>query len=324
MRERIFPVTPENIRRAAEIIRSGGLVAFPTETVYGLGANALDPKAVAKVFAAKGRPQDNPLILHVASIKEASKYAEVNEWAESLMQQFWPGPLSVVLYSLDEVPEIARGGLDTVALRMPSNAAALALIREAGLPIAAPSANRSGRPSPTTAETVADDLGDAVDMILDDGQTQVGLESTVIDATEKSAIAILRPGGVTREELERVVDVVDDFEAEEGTDEILRRSPGTRHRHYAPALPLVLWNGENSTFSALALDKRWCYLGLTHPPDGAVETIVFKSLEEYAQKLYTSLRELEICEAEVIIADLPRESGLGEALRNRLKRAAGR
>lgn len=324
MTERIFPATPENIRRAAEIIKSGGLVAFPTETVYGLGANALDPSAVARIFSAKGRPQDNPLILHVASIKEVSKYAEMNEWAEALMQQFWPGPLSVVLYSMDEVPEITRGGLDTVALRMPSNAVALALIREAGLPIAAPSANRSGRPSPTTARTVAEDLGDAVDMILDDGPTQVGLESTVIDATERNSIAILRPGGVTREELEKVVDVIDDIGAGEDEDEILHRSPGTRYRHYAPAIPVILWGGGDSAFPALAEEKRWCYLGLKCPPDGAVNAIVFKSIDEYAQKLYTSLRELEICEAEIIIADLPDESGLGEALRNRLERAAGK
>lgn len=319
MTERIRPATPENIRAAAEIIKAGGLVAFPTETVYGLGANALDPAAVAKIFAAKGRPQDNPLILHVASIKEAAKYGEMNGCAEALMQHFWPGPLTVVLYSMEEVPEITRGGLDTVALRMPSNPVALALIRESGLPIAGPSANRSGRPSPTTARTVADDLGDAVDMILDDGPTKVGLESTVVDATKSDSIAILRPGGVTREALEKIVDI------EEGDDdEILYRSPGTRHRHYAPCLPVILWSGEESAFSLPEEDCRWCYIGLKRPPEGAVRVEIFESLEAYAQRFYESLRELESCGADVLVAELPEEAGLGAALRNRLERAAGK
>lgn len=318
MTGRILPATPENILRASEILKSGGLVAFPTETVYGLGANALDQAAVERIFTAKGRPQDNPLILHVSGIREAAKYGEMNECAETLMQQFWPGPLTIVLYSLDDVPEITRGGLDTVALRMPSNTAALSLIREAGLPVAAPSANRSGRPSPTSARTVADDLGDAVDLILDGGTTSIGLESTVVDATKPGGVTILRPGGVTREALGKVVDVLDD-----GGDEIEFRSPGTRYRHYAPILPVALWNGEPSALHPLIDGKRWCYIGLKKPPIVPVRAEIFGSVEEYAQQLYSKLRELETCGAELIVAESPEESGLGAALRDRLERAAG-
>lgn len=319
--ERIRPVTGENIRDAADIIRSGGLVAFPTETVYGLGANALDTSAIARVFAAKGRPMDNPLILHVASIKEVMKYGEMNQCAEVLMHQFWPGPLSIILYSMEEVPEITRGGLETVALRMPSNFAALSLIRKSGLPIAAPSANHSGRPSPTTAQSVAFDLAGEVDMILDDGPTVIGLESTVVDATRGNSITILRPGAVTREELEKVVDVVEEEDADE--EEIFYRSPGTRHRHYAPRLPVVLWDGGDALFPLPGDGHRWCYIGLRRPPEGAVLEKIFGSTEEYAHLLYESLRELEMCGAQVIIAELPEDAGLGAALRNRLERASG-
>ncbi|MDR1965180.1 MAG: threonylcarbamoyl-AMP synthase, partial [Synergistaceae bacterium] len=225
--KKIFPPTRESIATAAKIIKKGGLVAFPTETVYGLGANALDEDAVKKIFEAKGRPQDNPLILHVANMREASKYAEMNDSAELLMQHFWPGPLTIVLYSLATVPMPTRANLETVALRVPLNNTALALIREAGFPIAAPSANKSGRPSPTNAHAVWDDLGDSVDMIIDGGEPSVGVESTVIDATE-GPVSILRPGGVTREMLSAVVDV-DDLGSSSPY-----RSPGTRHRHYAP------------------------------------------------------------------------------------------
>jgi len=320
MNGRICPATDENILIAAEILKSGGLVAFPTETVYGLGANALDPDAAAKIFDAKGRPRDNPLILHVSSIRDAAKYGEMNDCAEVLMQQFWPGPLTIVLFASDEVPELTRGGLDTVALRMPSNTAALSVIRCAGLPIAAPSANRSGRPSPTTAQAVAEDLDGAVDMILDDGPTSIGLESTVVDATRLEGIVILRPGGITREALAKVVDILDGDDDEEAD---LRRSPGTRYRHYAPKLPLILWDGNPSALSPLVEDKRWCFLGLDTPSGHPLKAVVFDSVEEYARELYAKLRELENCGADVIIAELPERSGLGEALRNRLERAAG-
>ena len=311
----IFAPTRDTLSRAAEIIRNGGLVAFPTETVYGLGANALDAAAVGKIFEAKGRPRDNPLIMHVANIREASLYADMNPSAELLMQHFWPGPLTIVLYSSDAVPLVTRGNLETVALRVPMNYIALELIRETGLPIAAPSANRSGRPSPTTAETVRGDLGSAVDMIIDGGASSIGVESTVIDATCEK-IVILRPGGVTREMLEHIVDV----EAESSAN--AERSPGTRHKHYAPSIAVRLWKDDSLEIFSEP-DGSWCYLGMRQPPEGAAVKIIFHSLGEYAHELFDTLRKLERCGAKRIIADVPEGHGIGEAIRNRLVRAAG-
>jgi L-threonylcarbamoyladenylate synthase len=310
----IFPPTHETLSRAAEVIRHGGLVAFPTETVYGLGADALNADAVRKIFEAKGRPRDNPLILHVASIREASRYADLNPSAELLMHHFWPGPLTIVLYSSDTVPLVTRGNLETVALRIPMNHIALELIQETGLPIAAPSANRSGRPSPTTAETVRNDLGGAVNMIIDGGASSIGVESTVIDAT-RERVAILRPGGVTREMLEHIVDVESENSATPA------RSPGMRHKHYAPSISLRLWKDDGlEIFSEPA--GSWCYLGMRRPPAGAAVEILFHSLGEYAHELFHALRKLERSGARIIIADLPEKKGIGEAIRNRLLRAA--
>ncbi|MDR3278892.1 MAG: threonylcarbamoyl-AMP synthase [Synergistaceae bacterium] len=314
-RGRIYPATHASIALAAKVIKSGGLVAFPTETVYGLGANALDEAAVSRIFEAKGRPQDNPLILHISNIREAACYGKLNPSAEILMQHFWPGPLTIVLYSLDNVPLVTRANMDTVALRVPMNFVALDLIREAGLPIAAPSANRSGRPSPTTAETVWNDLGTAVDMIIDGGDTSIGVESTVIDATE-GTVSILRPGGVTREMLEQIVDVEPDAPRH------ANRSPGTRHRHYAPTVAVKLWQTQGRELFTDS-PAAWCYLGLRRPPEGAMKQIIFDSPEGYAHGLFGAMRELERCGADVIIADFPDDSGIGEAIRNRLKMAAG-
>ncbi|MDR1483003.1 MAG: threonylcarbamoyl-AMP synthase [Synergistaceae bacterium] len=306
----------ETIREAAEILRSGGLVAFPTETVYGLGANALDPQAVRKIFEAKGRPQDNPLILHISSIEDAVKLAVPERAAESLMRRFWPGPLTIVLQALDVIPSDTRAGLETVALRMPKNDIALALIRQSGVPIAAPSANRSGRPSPTTAAVVQNDLGDSVDMIIDGGPTPIGVESTVVCVTGDTA-TILRPGGVTREMLSLVTEVAD---CPEDEDEIKRRSPGTRHRHYAPSIPLILSEDRGDLSSVCG--GKWCYMGITPPPPGAFKTAMFQSVDEYAHGMFSALRDLESTGASAIIAELPEDRGLGAAVRNRLMRAA--
>jgi L-threonylcarbamoyladenylate synthase len=314
---KIFKPTPEVISRAADIIKNGGLVAFPTETVYGLGTNALDESAVRKIYEAKGRPSDNPLILHVSDMREASRYASINDVAETLMEHFWPGPLTIVLYALDNVPLSARGGLDTVALRAPLNFIALDLIRKCGVPIAAPSANRSGRPSPTSAGAVWDDLGNNVDMIIDGGSTAIGVESTVIDATGEN-ISILRPGGVTRKMLEHIADVNSE-EAERAE----HRSPGTRYKHYAPSIEVRLWDIDGYEVFEQARNS-WCYVGIRTPPDGCVKKIVFSSPDEYAHGLFSTMRELEKCGAKLIIADLPENAGLGEAIRNRLFRAAGK
>ncbi|MDR3331675.1 MAG: threonylcarbamoyl-AMP synthase [Synergistaceae bacterium] len=324
--DRIVPATREWISEAAEIIKSGGLVAFPTETVYGLGANGLDEKAVQKIFEAKGRPQDNPLILHVSGIRDAMRYAEVNETAEALMHSFWPGPLTIIMYAAcqadveDIVPAITRANLGTVALRAPLHPVAISLIELAGLPIAAPSANRSGRPSPTTACAVADDLGGSVALILDAGPTTIGLESTVVDVT-RDAVAILRPGGVTKEMLAKVVDL---FEGDES--DLSHRSPGTKHRHYAPDIPLFLWDGEERASFEMAKGVRWCYMGLREPPrdlDTSHRKVIFASIDEYARDLFGKLREFESSGGEIIIAELPDGHNLGGAVRNRLMRAAG-
>ncbi|MDR3166140.1 MAG: threonylcarbamoyl-AMP synthase [Synergistaceae bacterium] len=313
--KKIFDPTEGNISKAAEILRRGGLVAFPTETVYGLGANALDERAVGKIFEAKGRPGDNPLILHVSCADEASLYAEVTPQALELMKRFWPGPLTIVLCAADVVPLAARGGLDTVALRAPANPAALSLIRKCGFPLAGPSANKSGRPSPTRAIDVLNDIGDSVDMILDGGETGIGVESTVADATEPR-LAILRPGAVTREMLAEIA------EAGPCSPDKARRSPGTRYRHYAPSVELRLW--EDSSQGVFDGESAWCYMGMRKPPKGALRTTIFATPEEYAHGLFSAMRELERCGAKLIIADFPDMPGLGEAIRNRLSRAAGR
>ena len=319
---KIVQPTPDTIREAAEIIRGGGLVAFPTETVYGLGANALSPEAVRKIFLAKERPGDNPLILHVGSISDAAKYAEINHTAETLMLNFWPGPLTIVLASHPSVPCETRAGLDTVGIRLPLNTVAMELIRAAGVPIAAPSANRSGRPSPTTAQAVLDDLGDRVDLIIDGGEANIGLESTVVDATA-DAVAILRPGGVTREMLASFVDVMED-----GHDELRFRSPGTRHRHYAPSVPVWLWErgGGDEALRKAVLGRKWSYVGMSDFPcdtSEPLEKILFESVREYGHGLFAALRALEKGGADSIVAQLPPDTGLGRAVCDRLKRAAG-
>lgn len=305
---------------AAFIIRAGGLVAFPTETVYGLGANALDEEAVASVYEAKGRPSDNPIIVHVSSMKMAEEIAELNWAARLLMQKFWPGPLSLVVPSRSIVPSKTRGGLSTVALRMPDNAIALSLIEAAGVPIAAPSANISGRPSPTDAESVRKDLGGKVAVVLDGGPTQVGLESTVLDTTGERLV-ILRPGGVSKEDIEKELGM----EVSTSVSELeKRRSPGTRYRHYAPAIPLLLDRGTEAFWSEITCGgKHWAWLGIKEPPVEPDKKIIFSDTDEYARELFRALRALEGSGAEIIIAEVPKEEGIGIALKDRLIRASG-
>lgn len=313
-------VCREEIEKAARIIRGGGLVAFPTETVYGLGANALDEDAVARIYKAKGRPSDNPIIVHVSGIEMAEMAAELNQSARKLMEKFWPGPLSLVLKSLTVVPEKTRGGLATVAVRMPDNETALALIEAAGVPIAAPSANISGRPSPTDAQSVRDDLGESVAMVLDGGSAKVGLESTVLDVTGEQPI-LLRPGGISKEAIEAELGVevlLPQSEAEK------KLSPGTRYRHYAPNLPMVLEKKTAEFWPEIAsLGKTWAWLGVKNPPFEPERKITFADTEEYARGLFRALRALENSGVEIIIAEVPEGGGIAAALKDRLNRASG-
>lgn len=327
------------IRAAAKIIKEGGLVAFPTETVYGLGANGLDRAAVKKIFAAKGRPGDNPLILHIAHNRDLFYLADpVPLKAQVLMEAFWPGPLTLVLPRRSLVPYEVTAGLDTVAVRMPRNPVALALIREAGVPVAAPSANRSGYPSPTEASHVRDDLNGRIEAILDGGPAGLGLESTVLDLSGETPV-ILRPGGVTKEELEQVIgDVDSDPWLKEGEGQ--PKAPGMKYTHYAPRAKVVLVDGspekvplrirdltadfqrQGLEVGLLLTDETWAAAGSL----AARYTKILGSrrdLSGIGQKLYGELRHCDRMEVDVIITETYREEGLGAALMNRLLKSAG-
>ncbi len=326
------------IREAAGLLRTGALVAFPTETVYGLGALALDVRAVGRIFAAKGRPPDNPLIVHVSHLDAlADVAAHIPEVARRLGQRFWPGPLTLVLPRGPAVPDIVTAGLSTVAVRIPAHPVALELIRAVGAPVAAPSANRSGRPSPTRAEHVADDLAQRVAMILDGGPTEVGIESTVLDVTGERPV-LLRCGAVTRTDLEIFLGPgsVDELNIHQDRDASLR-SPGLRHRHYAPAAQVQLCApGRGHAVAAEALARGEIVVVLARGEPGLTELILPERLSkgsvtsvqmphapiDYARELFGCLRALDRLGAGVmVIEEVPRE-GLGRPIMDRLERAA--
>jgi L-threonylcarbamoyladenylate synthase len=292
------------IARAAALIRAGELVAFPTETVYGLGANALDVGAIDKIYAAKGRPPTSPLIVHVGSIEMARGL--VREWpegAEKLARKFWPGPLTLVLPKQPHVPDQLTAGLDTVGVRIPANPIALALIREAGVPIAAPSANRFTELSPTTAQHVRNALGDRVKMVLDGGRTTVGIESTVVSLVNSQAV-LLRPGMVTRQDIEIVIGPIEVLgPVTEGT----HASPGLHARHYSPKTPLILMQA-----GQLPRSGRGICLQMPANP------------REYAAMLYERLHEADAQGWDWIAIEQPPRSEEWSAIRDRLERAAAR
>ena len=327
---RVDPVAPEPepIERAAAVIRRGGLVAFPTETVYGLGANAEDPDAVERIFAAKGRPAANPLIVHVADLEEARDLAERwPEMAERLAAEFWPGPLTLVVRRWHGVIDAVTAGLPSVALRMPSHPVALALVRAAGVPIAAPSANRSSMVSPTTAMHVQRSLGDVVDLILDGGPTRVGIESTVVDLTGKVP-RLLRPGMITRETLERVVGPMETGPAAV-PDDTPRASPGLMTRHYAPRADLRLF-GANQRAAAAEMARSSAGGGgrvgalLLAPLDAPIHHPLHMPAEPgaYAQRLYAALYELDDLGCDLILVEEVPAGSPWAAVRDRLQRAA--
>lgn len=327
---------PHKIKHAAEIIKQGGLVIFPTETVYGLGADALNPEAARKVFVAKGRPSDNPLIVHIADIKDIDNLAKkIPETAKLLMKRFWPGPLTVVLNKKHGVPDIVTAGGKTIAIRMPDNKIALSLIRKAGVPVVAPSANLSGRPSPTRARDVIEDLMGRVDLIIDGGDTKIGVESTVIDLTVSPPV-ILRPGGIAVEDIEAVIgDVRVITQGVFSSEENHIKSPGLKYRHYAPAAEMVIVQGEigvvqkkikEMSADALKIGKKVGIITFQKNVKYSKDCIV-KYAGTYpktiAKKLFMILREMDKEEADLIISESLNDKGIGLAVLDRLKRAAG-
>ena len=326
-------LTEDGLEQAANVLRQGKLLAIPTETVYGLGADGLNKKAVAAIFAAKGRPQDNPLILHIPEAGWLERYCEdIPQQAYILAQRFWPGPLTMILKRKPNVPDIVTGGLDTVGMRCPDHDLTRAVIAQAGVPVAAPSANTSGRPSPTTAAHVMEDMEGKIDAILDGGACTVGVESTIVDLTITPP-RLLRPGGITLEELE---DALGEVEIDPAVTRLMAegekpRAPGMKYRHYAPKAPVTVVRGTP--------DQTAAYIKAHLSPSGGV--ICFREYvdqfagyrvedigpawdkAEQARHIFDALRAFDETTVSEIWAQSPDESGLGLAVTNRLNKAAG-
>jgi L-threonylcarbamoyladenylate synthase len=322
----IVPPTPENLARAGEILRAGGLVAFPTETVYGLGANALDPAAVANIFAAKDRPPGNPLIVHAASFEAIAPLVDrIPQQAKMLAERFWPGPLTLVLPKSSIIPDIVTAGGSTVGVRVPNHVVALDLLRAAGVPLAAPSANPSMRISPTRAEHVLRGLDGKVDLILDGGPTSGGIESTVLDVTLRRAV-LLRPGLITAAMIESLIGPVRKRSLRIRGSPV--RSPGLQEKHYAPRTPLELVcdnNGEERVRFHLRAGLRvgWLTLGPPNcnPPPGVRILEMPIEPEAFAARLYDALHLLDEADFDVIVAQNPPETEVWTAVHDRLSRA---
>ena len=333
METKLLRDTEQDIRTAAAILQAGGLVGIPTETVYGLGANGLSSAAVGKIFAAKGRPQDNPLILHVPDASWLARYCrEVPDSAYTLAARFWPGPLTMILPRKDVVPDAVTAGLDTVGVRCPNHPVTLAIIRAADVPVAAPSGNTSGRPSPTRAEHMVEDMAGKIDAIVDGGPCGVGVESTIIDLT-CTPPRLLRPGGLPLEALEGVL-------GEVAVDAALLRplgegekpkAPGMKYRHYAPKAPVTVVLGEPSATADYIAAHLGEHTGVICFDEWAgrfaghvVENIGSAARkDEQARRVFDALRAFDHTDVTEIYAQCPHEDGLGLAVANRLKKAAG-
>ena len=341
----LLKVNPEKpdltkIEMAAQIIQKGGLVAFPTETVYGLGADALNADAVLALFEAKKRPLDNPPIVHIADVSEVYKLTkEVSEKAELIMHKFWPGPLTLVFKRSSIIPNVTVAGLDTVAIRMPKHKVALALIKQSGCPIAAPSANLAGKPSPTTAKHVYEDLNGRIDAILDGGPTSIGVESTVLDLSVDPPM-VLRPGGTTFEALKKVLDKVQLHPFVEAEKELPLeniKSPGMKHRHYAPKAEVILVEGTVSAVTSKIKELAENYalknlkVGILATDETKViyQADVVRSLGSrfnlaiIAQNLFRLLREIDAENVDIILAEGVPSEEMGLAVMNRLRKASG-
>lgn len=330
----------KDFKEAVELLRDGQLVAFPTETVYGLGGNALDKTASKRIYEAKGRPSDNPLIVHIADIEALEKLAvEVPEEAYRLADAFWPGPLTMILKKSELVPVETTGGLDTVAIRMPSDEIARRLIKESGLYLAAPSANKSGRPSTTKAEHVIEDLNGCVSMIIDGGSSTIGLESTIVDLTGETPV-ILRPGFITREMLNQCIEGTEYDRAvlkREKSDPVVAKAPGMKYRHYAPKGQLTIYEGDTKqvieAINEIAKQKteQGFHVGILATEEtkhqylyGDVKSIGTRKNEEaIAAHLFDCLREFDTSNATYIFSESFEDNSLGQAIMNRLLKAAG-
>lgn len=328
----------ELINKAGMLLKNGGLVAFPTETVYGIGGNALDEKAIQNIYTAKGRPSDNPLIIHIGERAALNLYAkEIPEAAIKLMDAFWPGPLTLIFKKTELISDYITGGLDTVAIRYPSNKLAAAIIKASGVPIAAPSANISGRPSPTRARHVVEDLEGRVDMIIDGGNSTIGLESTVVDVTGDIPI-ILRPGSVTKAMLEKILDRVDiDKALMKDNSELKPRSPGMKYKHYAPKGQLTVVYGEDKQSiewinkQVEKFEEKNNIVGVIATTEEAekykcklvIEIGSITNQEEIASNLFKVLRKMDKEKAEYIFIRALKEEEIGVATMNRLLKAAG-
>lgn len=340
-----FSPDAAGIDEAAQLLRKGELVAFPTETVYGLGANGLDARAAAAVFEAKGRPQDNPLILHIAELSDLEALVtDVPEGAHAALAHLWPGPITFIFYRSARVPDVVTAGGPTVAIRMPEHPIARALIRKAGVPIAAPSANRSGRPSPTTASDVLEDMDGRIPMILDGGACAIGVESTVVDLTVTPPV-ILRPGFHSRVTLKAYFPDIEDVKPQAArVDSDVPKSPGMKYRHYAPKAPLLLYIGQDAAVTArlvqetrahradgarvgiMACDPQLDALRAAVGDDGEVFYASMgraPSQPEAAHRLFYNMRALDRAGVDVIFAVGVPEEGVGIAVMNRLRKAAG-
>lgn len=331
-------IDPENIdmdamRRAGEIIAGGGLVAFPTETVYGLGASAVDSGAAEKIYAAKGRPSDNPLIVHVCSFEQIEELAgSIPDYAKKLMQSFMPGPLTLILKKKPCIPDEVTANMDTVGIRFPSNAVAAALIKCSGVPIAAPSANISGKPSPTTARDVMEDMNGKIECIIDGGSCSVGVESTILDASGERPI-LLRPGGITVEMIKEICPElkIDAHVLKSVAPDEQPKCPGMKYKHYAPDAEVTVIEGEmenvRSKINELLKENKGRVTGVLTMYDSAYDDAVIinagRQNSEYARNLFSDLREFDRLGVEVVFAEFCENDGVGLAVKNRLYKSAG-
>lgn len=326
MKTQVIKINSKNpeikkIQQAANIIKNGGLVAFPTETVYGLGADVFNKEALKKIFSAKGRPFDDPLIVHIAKKQDLNLLTKnVPEKAEKLIKKFWPGPLTIILNKSKNVPMLATANLDTIAIRMPENIIALKLIEESDTPIAAPSANSFSKPSPTLAKHVFHDLNKKIPLILNGGETEIGLESTIIDLTEKCPI-ILRPGKISQKEIEKLIGPVKIISKQ--SEKI--KAPGMKYKHYSPNAKVILVMANQNKIKEIVIEERLygkkvAVIGLNyHIADQSYKA---KDLNDLGRNLFKKFREFDKQKIDTIIVEGVKEKDLGAAIMNRVKKAA--